>query len=67
MSETPFTFVAQSFAVLDSSAGAVLTTRFGNLAIFSTRKVADHYAALSTAAGRPAKVVSVTVQPVTTQ
>lgn len=61
---SPFSFVDHSFAVVDASDGAVCCTRFGNLAVFNTRSVADHYAALSCAAGRAVKVVPVSVQPV---
>jgi hypothetical protein len=63
----PIAFVAQSFAVLDVELNAVISTRFGNLAIFSTRGVADHYAALSALAGVRAKVVPVIVKPVRLQ
>jgi hypothetical protein len=64
MSDTPITFEAQSFALFDIDANAVLTTRWGNLAIFSVRAVAEQYASESR---RNIKVVPVKIAPVTEQ
>lgn len=46
-SEIPVTFVERSFALFDVDQNAVLTTQFGNLAIFSPRGIAEQWAAKS--------------------
>lgn len=41
MSEPPITFEALSYALFDNDQNAVLTTVHGNLAIFSTKGMAE--------------------------
>lgn len=45
--KVPITFTEQSFALFDLEANAVLTTVYGNLAIFSTRAMALQWARTS--------------------
>lgn len=47
MSATPVTFVEPSYVLFDKDLNAVLTTEHGNLAIFSTKGMADLWAARS--------------------
>jgi BarA-like signal transduction histidine kinase len=42
--DVPITFREASYAIFDTQANAVRTTQFGNLAIFSTRIVAEQWA-----------------------
>ena len=59
-SENPITFEALSYALFDVDENAVLTTVHGNLAIFSTKGMADVYARSSK---RNLKVVPVQITP----
>jgi len=60
MNETPITFEAPSFALFDVEQNAVRTTRWGNLAIFSVKSVAEQVAQQS---GENLKVIPVWVKP----
>ena len=62
--ETPITFEATSFAIFDIEANAVRTTKWGNLAIFSTRGVAQQTV---DQLGSKCKIVPVKITPVTEQ
>lgn len=62
--ESPITWEAPSFALFDVEANAVVTTVYGNLAIFSTRVMAQQWARRS---ARQIKVVPVLIRPVTEQ
>lgn len=62
--EIPFTFTAPSFAILDVDQNAVITTQWGNLAIFNVKAVAEQVVKQSR---RNLKVVAVIIQPVTQQ
>lgn len=64
MSDKPITFEAPSFALFDVDANAVLTTAHGNLAIFSTEGMAQHWARSSS---RNIRVIPVNITPVTKQ
>lgn len=65
--DTPYTFQAPSFALLDEAQNAVLTTQWGSLAIFSTRAVAEQVADQHRVAYPKVKVVPVAIKPVTEQ
>lgn len=58
--EDPITFEALSFALFDIDQNAVLTTAHGNLAIFSTRAMAEVWARSSK---RNIRIVPVQIQP----
>lgn len=62
--ESPVTFEALSFALLDEEQNAVLTTVHGNLAIFSTKGMAEVWANSSR---KKIKVIPVVTKPVTEQ
>jgi len=62
--EPPITFMAPSFALFDQDKNGVLTTVYGNLAIFNTRGVAEQYAGSSK---NRIKVLPVSITPVTEQ
>ena len=62
MTEVPITFREPSYALFDVDENAVLTTQWGNIAIFSTRIVAEQLAARS---GRNVEVIPVMIQRVT--
>jgi hypothetical protein len=62
--ETPITFDAPSYLLFDKNANAALTTAHGNLAIFSTRAIAERWASSSR---RELKVLPVMITPVTEQ
>ena len=47
MSDVPITFTDSSYALFDIEQNAVMTTAHGNLAIFSTKGMADIWAARS--------------------
>lgn len=65
MSEsTPITFVEPSYALLDVEHNAVISTEWGNLAIFSTPGVAENMAKMSV---RRLKVIKVMITPVVEQ
>ena len=44
MSTTPITFTQPSWLLFDTNLNAALTTEFGNLAIFSTKGMAELWA-----------------------
>lgn len=46
-SDTPVTFTDPAYAIFDVDANGVLTTIFGNLAIYSTKLAAEHMAGTS--------------------
>lgn len=60
----PITFEALSYALFDVTQNAVLTTIHGNLAIFSTKAMAEVYQRNTT---RDIKVVPVQISPRTEQ
>lgn len=62
--EDPITFEALSYALFDVTQNAVLTTVHGNLAIFSTKAMAEVYQRKTT---RDIKVVPVQISPRTEQ
>lgn len=62
--EIPFTFTAPSFAILDVDQNAVITTQWGNLAIFNVKAVAEQVVKQSR---RNLKIVAVMITPVTEQ
>lgn len=64
MADDPITFSAPSFALFDVDANGVLTTVHGNLAIFSTKAMAELWAKSSR---RTLKVLPVLIQPVSEQ
>jgi len=57
-SENPITFEALSYALFDLDQNAVLTTAHGNLAIFSTKGMAETFARVSV---RNIKVIPVQI------
>ena len=61
---TPITFTAPSYAILNIDQNAVLTTRWGNLAIFSTRAVAEQV--LRQTPGN-LRIITVIITPITEQ
>jgi hypothetical protein len=58
--EQPVTFRDPSYAIFDVAANAVRTAQWGNLAIFSTRLIAEQWAAKS---GSHLRVVEVFIVP----
>lgn len=62
--ELPITFEALSYALMDVEQNAVLTTAHGNLAIWSTKGMAEAWARSS---NRNLKVVPVRIQPASEQ
>lgn len=64
VTETPITFDAPSFALFDVENNAVLTTAFGNLAIFSTKGMAE---ACARSSKRNIRVLPVQIQPISEQ
>lgn len=48
MNDTPVTFVEPAFVLFDVEQNAVMTTAHGNLAIFSTKGMAEVWASRST-------------------
>ena len=62
--EQPITFVAPSYCLFDVDENAVLTTAYGNLAIFSTKGMAEVWARSSR---KNIKVMPVQIQPVSEQ
>lgn len=59
--EAPITFLESNYALLDEAQNAILTTQWGNLAIFTVRSVAEQYAKQSK---RRVRVVTVHITPV---
>lgn len=55
----PITFTEPSYALFDVDQNAVLTTQWGNLAIFTVRSVAEQWAARS---GRNIIVIPVEIK-----
>ena len=58
--KTPITFRESSYAIFDVKENAVRTTKYGNLAIFSVRAIAEQLAAKS---GSDTKVVEISIYP----
>jgi hypothetical protein len=61
--DTPITFTEPCYVLFDTTQNAVMTTIHGNLAIFSTRGMADLWAGRSE---KPVEVIAVNVRPVKT-
>jgi len=62
MSDTPVTFTEPSYLLFDVDQNGALTTLHGNLAIFSTRSMADLWAYKSK---KNIKVIPVRIEPTT--
>lgn len=62
--ETPYTFTAECYAIVDDALNEVRTTQYGNLAVFSVLKMAEHYAReIERVSGSRHRVVKVLVRP----
>lgn len=65
--EKPITFEAPSFAIFDVGQNAVRTTEWGNLAIFSTQRLAEVVVRQMRGRGQNVKVVPVWITPTEAQ